>query len=71
MQTEKPIETPRPPLSNSELLKEIEHLTNEELTAKIKIYEKNLTSMNVEQKSLNNKLAEQARKTEGNNKRIT
>lgn len=70
MQTEKPIETPRPPPSDAELIKEIEHLTNEELLARIKVLEKNLSSMNVEQKSINNKMNEQNRKIEGHKKRM-
>jgi hypothetical protein len=68
MQTEK--ETPRPPLSEAELIKEIEHLTNDELTARTKMLEKNISAMNVEQKGINNRINDQTRKIEGNKKRV-
>lgn len=73
MQTEKPLEvtpTPKPPASEEDLKAEVAHLSDDQLVARIKMYEKNLSAMNVEQKSINNKIAEQNRKIEGNKKRV-
>ena len=73
MQTEKPLEntnTPKPPASEEELKAEVAHLTDEQLIARVKMYEKNMSAMNVEQKSINNKIGEQNRKIESNKKRV-
>lgn len=51
MLTEKPLEsmnTPKPPPTDEELKAEVAHLSDEQLIARIKMYEKNLSAMNVE-----------------------
>ena len=56
--------------SDEQIVKELDGLSVDQIQARLKILEKNLSAMNVEQRSLNNKIQEQQRKTDGNKKRV-